>query len=416
MKLLFFLVINIKRNIMQQTVVVLLLCSLCCFACFYTGYVECKEKELEGAYESIPVEIVVSNIQGTQTNNLNIPEYIFSAFTSEEGIYQNKSLLPYLEDVVLRSSLFYSVNVKNEPHVVENSKRSQRLVGISSIEAAPELDTTEGIEIIIFEPYTLELLSTSDPVCIVSNKFLEQLNIGNNGCYEIRLNVHWSIDALNTESIVLKVIGCYSGESNVIYCSWDTVAYLQNLLDGEVIVDSMSATVSDNRKLNDIRQILALHFAEVDPSGEPKEKIDSPVLEYYQFAATIYDKTFRNTINELTRNLRMLHRINPIIHTIELVSSAVLCFFFTILQRKEFTLMRALGTTRRLVISIGVLEIFFQYAISILISSTIDDFLFDNEIDILFVAMMGLAAIGGALSAGLLATGKKPLQNIKEVS
>lgn len=100
------------------------------------------------------------------------------------------------------------------------------------------------------------------------------------------------------------------------------VAAVQTELDGKITGDSLSATVRDNHELDEFRQILIRHFANVDPSGHQEEINNSPALRYQQFAITVHDETLRETLNALNRNLQTLYRLKPIFACIEVMAES----------------------------------------------------------------------------------------------
>lgn len=126
--------------------------------------------------------------------------------------------------------------------------------------------------------------------------------------------------------ISLEIAGTYSSESQTIYCPFSCVAAAQTKLDGKITGDSLSATVRDNHELDEFRQILMRHFANVDPSGHQEEINNSPVLRYQQFAVTVHDETLRETLNALNRNLQTLYRLKPIFACIEVMIGAAAGF------------------------------------------------------------------------------------------
>ena len=117
----------------------------------------------------------------------------------------------------------------------------------------------------------------------------------------------------------------------------------------------------DNHELDEFRQILIRHFANVDPSGHQEEINNSPALRYQQFAITVHDETLRETLNALNRNLQTLYRLKPIFACIEVMIGAAAGFFYIHIRRREFAIARSLGTKRIETVIMVFVEIFNEW-------------------------------------------------------
>ena len=71
---------RLRRGVWQTVSVVLLIGFLYSFFAFFEGFIRQKEQDIDSAYSTIPVIIVVSNLTGTQTDNLEIADYIINYF------------------------------------------------------------------------------------------------------------------------------------------------------------------------------------------------------------------------------------------------------------------------------------------------------------------------------------------------
>lgn len=218
-----------------------------------------------------------------------------------------KSIFLLCEGCLPEASVYYSQGT--------GFSSRQKLIGITSVDAASELTPVSGNSITYFEGYDESIFTSNKAVCLVSTAAAEELSqdTDNNGNVILTVQMSPAVTGEASTQISLEIAGTYSSESQTIYCPFSCVAAAQTKLDGKITGDSLSATVRDNHELDEFRQILMRHFANVDPSGHQEEINNSPVLRYQQFAVTVHDETLRETLNALNRNLQTLYRLKPIL-------------------------------------------------------------------------------------------------------
>ena len=215
--------------------------------------------------------------------------------------------------------------------------------------------------------------------------------------------------------ISLEIAGTYSSKSQTIYCPFSCVAAVQTELDGKITGDSLSATVRDNHELDEFRQILIRHFANVDPSGHQEEINNSPALRYQQFAITVHDETLRETLNALNRNLQTLYRLKPIFACIEVMIGAAAGFFYIHIRRREFAIARSLGTKRIETVIMVFVEICLMFLVGAAIGTILILFVQETATQYAMAAALFFAMNVGAITACLMATGKSGIRLLREV-
>ena len=343
----FYEKVRLKRGVWQTVSIVLLIAFLCAFFTLFDGFICQKEQDMESAYAVIPVTVVVSNLTGTKTDDLKITDYIINYFLSDKYAYggelQEKAFSSYVKDVCLKASVYYSQGT--------GFSSRQKLIGITSVDAASELTPVSG----------------------------------------------------------------NSSESQTIYCPFSCVAAAQTKLDGKITGDSLSATVRDNHELDEFRQILMRHFANVDPSGHQEEINNSPVLRYQQFAVTVHDETLRETLNALNRNLQTLYRLKPIFACIEVMIGAAAGFFYIHIRRREFAIARSLGTKRIETVIMVFVEICLMFLVGAAIGTILILFVQETATQYVMAAALFFAMNVGAITACLMATGKSGIRLLREV-
>ena len=283
--MIFYITRRIKHNLVKGLAMAILLGFLGWFLLLFNGFITQKQIEIDRAYETMPVSVVISNLQGTQTDNLWIPESVIDYFIRDSYSYLGKqepvAFSSYVKDVKIKSTLYYTITA-NPALADKGESENQKIVGITSTAAEPALSQTEGVQIHYFVRDGEAKLGSGEPVCIVSESFLNALTMDADGKYRMVLQVHTSPDANEAKTISVEIIGCYTKADNTIYCSWNTVAEIQKLLSGEIIADSLEATIRDNRELDAFRVLLKRHFAQVNPTMPTTNLPTQPSPEYVE--------------------------------------------------------------------------------------------------------------------------------------
>ena len=404
---------RLMRGVWQTLSIVLLIAFLCTFFSIFDGFICQKERDMDNAYAAIPVTVVVSNLTGTKTDNLKITDYIINYFLSDHYAYggelQEKAFSSYIKNVCLKASVYYSFG--------EGFSSQQKLVGITSTDAASELAPVSGNSIAYFEGYDGSIFSSNESVCLVSTTVAEKLlqNTENKGNLILTAQMSPAVTGEMSAQISLEIAGTYSSESQTIYCPFSCVAAVQTELDGKITGDSLSATVRDNHELDEFRKILMRHFANVDPSGHQEEINNSPALRYQQFAITVHDETLRETLNALNRNLQTLYRLKPIFACIEVMIGAAAGFFYIHIRRREFAIARSLGTKRIETVIMVFVEICLMFLVGAAIGTILILFVQETATQYVMAAALFFAMNVGAITACLMATGKSGIRLLREV-
>lgn len=418
--MMFLIAKRIRYNIAKGLVLSTVLSFLVWFACLFNGFITQKQAEIDYAYESLPVSVVISNLQGSQTDNLLISEDVIDYFISDTYHYlgqaESVAFSSYIKDVLIKSTLYYTINMQNTTTdaFTDYKPENQRIVGVTSTTAEPKLDATEGIAIHYFDPEGDKRFAFDQPVCIVSESLLHSLEKGEDGKYSMVLQVHASPDANEAKILLVEIIGYYTKNDNTIYCSWNAVAEIQKLLSGEIIADSLSATIKDNRKLDEFKQLLQRHFAEVNPTGALTEIPNSPIPAYFRYAATVQDQLLRQTVNNLHQNMKTLQRLLPLIVVLALSIAFFAGFLFVHVQKKPLAIARSLGTPKNTVILMILLEnaAWVLGGICIYLGLLTVVSMVHNELP--YVVVINCAFMIGSWTAGYMACGKKAQYSLKE--
>lgn len=407
----FYIKHHFKRCVWQESSLVLLIAAVLFFFTIFDGYIHQKEADIENAYSTIPVTVVVSNISGTKVDNLELKNYIINYFVSDRYVYngelQEKAFSSYLKDIRLKGHIFYNYG--------EGFSTQQILSGITSAEIIPELSPISGNTISFLREFDEAVFSSNEPVCIVPDSMLELLSLHVEETDSIVLTVQMTSvgNEESSQDISMEIIGTYPSESQIIYCPYACMAAIQTELDGKVTGDSLCATIKNNNEIENFREILSRHFAEVDPSGHQKETSDSSLISYLEYAVTIHDETLRDTVTPLHRNLQLLCGLKPLFIVIVLLLVAAAGFLFLQIRRKELAIARSLGTRRLETFMMAIIEVSVLFAIGLALSVLSLSFI-ENSAVSLFMVLAVLASVnGGAAVATVMSTGKHGIRNLQ---
>lgn len=406
MAILFYLKSRLYRGLAGGLSILVVLAALGWFSCEMLHFVDRKAMEMEEAYDSIPVTVVISNLKGTQTDGLKLNDYIVDYFISDRYTYggqeQSVAFSFYLKNVRIKTTLYYDSDAK------------YTLSGITDLGAVSLFDAITGITIDYFDTWDETVFRGGEPLCLVSQGKLAELSPEEDGLYRLALYVRTAPASNEKTMVELIVAGTYSGEGDAIYCPWKVVTGCLDELGERIFADSISVDIADNRALEEFRPILARHFTQVDPVGHPVEMPNGGINRYYSFAATIHDETLRQTLNELNRNLQLLRLLLPLVLVLELAAAFAACFFYVQTRKKELAMARSLGTRRWEVLVMLLLELLLWCILGSALGLGIFSLTASGSVSRWGIAGIDLAAVAGALSAGVAVTGRKGMRSIKE--
>lgn len=409
MAILYFLRCRLRRGFAGGIALMLILFALSLFTCIYSDNLQKKEQEINTAYEELPVEVVISNLQGNQTDHLHIPGYYSDLFLSERYSYQGElqpiAFSSYLTDLCLKSTLYYQTTTS-----LSVSNDEKKLVGITDVAAAKELQAIEGIVIDFFEEQdTTAFWRSNKESCIVSKEQLLLLTPDEQGNYFITLTLLPNASTAEGIAKTLPVAGTYSGGSPVIYLPWSTGAAFLTALEGSYTIDSISAIIKDNRKILEFKTLLEKHFSEVDPAANYKQ------FGNITYAATVFDETLNKTVHNLTQNLRLLQLLQPFLLCVEVAIAFFSCLFFIHTRRRELVTLRFLGVTKKTFFLILLLENLLWQLIGTVAAVLVHHYSSTLSTPILIILEINLSSLLGTMVSGLLITRRMGLYSIKEV-
>lgn len=337
-----------RRAPLMALCVVLLAAVLTAGLCGLEPLAMLQEQNYQQLCASVPIQLTVTNLSGTRSDDLDAPSWVVNAFTSE---HTKNGLYEYVHNVQLKArqdAQLCSIGGKEVG--------STTLVGISGLNVSPELAQGNGALINWFPGFSEKSLATRQLCCLIPEKLLPE---DYDASAPLEVTMHFSFAYPYQpafEAIMTFVVaGTHKVGTDNIYCPYAILEAIYNDLHKTAQIDAVCATLKDNSQLELVREISKNWFAEPNPIGE-KTPWDYSYYFYYPYALRIDD----SQLVTAERNLKVNLLLNEICSYLLVALSAAAGFFIGFLmirqRKREIGLMRTLGTPEFSVYAGFVLE------------------------------------------------------------
>ncbi len=314
-----------------------------------------EQAQYDELVQNTPVKLVVTNLTGTRSTNLNAPNFVLKVFTNRDT---DNSLVPYVKDVRILMDIAIQTRVL-EDHTTSGGT----LVGITGTDIVSELQTPASELVTWLDGHSSEDLTKRNMYCIVPKGWIPQ-------DYDLSqpLTVHFSfsytdygpggIPFTTTAERDLTVIGIHSGPEETAYAPFFTVRAVYTSLGQPLSLNRIEATLLDNSQMDAVRELSKVWFAEPNATGAR-----TPWRYSYYFSYPYALRFDDDILVSAERTLRTSMLINEICAYLLFILSAGASFFVGFLmirsRKREITLMRSVGT--------GSFRIFLEFALEQLI-------------------------------------------------
>lgn len=286
---------------------------------------EAAQARYDQMYDSIPVEVSVTNLSGTRSDNLEIPGWVMGLFDGE-GVF-TLDLADFVTDL----------QVKLRLPITEGPAHT--LIGISSLEIASELSQEQNGSVIWRDGYDESILQSGDMVCIVPESLSER--------NKIRLVFQHKLDSgeFREYECGLTVVGTYVSDKGegMLFCPLEVTEIIHQKLGQDRQIDAIRGRLKNNRDLAAFEKQAGYWFASPNPTGA-KTPWNFGGYAYYPYALDVDDSLLKAAALSLENSLF----INGVCTWLILVISAGAGFFISFLmirqRKREIALMRTLGT------------------------------------------------------------------------
>ena len=294
---------------------------------YLSGHQQQLRLQLEETKRTYDILCVVTDRRGGSSSGLklgpDILEFVYDE--SEEGLDQ------FVRDLRITKEFDYTC-----PKLGLFNQEDLTLAGVNSERCDPLLDPELGAQVTYL---TEDFYNQDGFLCLIPERLRSEMS-GD----KLILNVEDLFISANirkyvgTGTVELTVAGCYQGESNRIFISFDAAQRLAEEISKKHSFDAMSFLAADNERLDELYSVAKRYFSKVDPNAGNKLA--------HKPALTVYDEQYRATVAALEQNIARTGYLLPIVLLLGLGVGFLISFLFTRSERRTYALMRTLGMTR----------------------------------------------------------------------
>ena len=445
---------NLKRAPVRAVAVLLFAAVITMIICALQATNEAELLHYEEAYQAVPIKFSITHpfYKGEALGvGSNLPMWALDLFTDKNDVEiidvsvakddQEKSkiilnavignteltkisLKEYVKDLQVKlSTAFRTVNGNNYTSATGTSK----LIGITSIYSDKQLFPEYGCEITWYEGYDESIFASDEAVCLIPESKATTKHY-DNGSGEAVLYFEYSaimhINGVATEvesgeyECTLKIVGTYTaGDELSIYCPFPIVEQVYEGLGKEPRIESLSATIADNRRLDEFIEKANMFF--MDPSQKDEEipwgiaLIDRAKREYicdnYRYAIDINDDNLSDLAAILEDSIKFNRTVTVFVVILSVISGFLVGFLMVRRRKRDIMLMRMVGESNARVYAGFALEQMICIILGIAIGGAYYKWNPINNLAIFAVAYF--VALSLALTIFM---SKKLIKNIKE--
>lgn len=300
-----------------------------------------QEAEIyEQTWRSIPVKLTVTDLTGMQSDNLDAPDWVVNVFTGNQPAAN--SMHEYLKQIGVRASSQKKMTL----HSSDQTYDLQTIIGLTTLEADPELNAQTGNQVKWLPGYGESVLGGDEDACLIHESMLPQ------GVDALDVVLEYLVtnsyrdektgEIVTTVSKVqraVRVAGTHTQEKNVLYVSF---AVYEKIFPYDS-ADSVCGTVLDNELLPTVRQLASHWFTEPDLLAEPVPW-DYSWYFFYQYALDIDDSKLLEAKKTMEDSIFMNQICTGFVFLLAAGASFFAGFLMIRSRKQEIILMRTMGT------------------------------------------------------------------------
>ena len=370
---------RIKRAPVRAVAVLLFAAIISMIICVLQESNDAEVRNYEEAYQSIPVTVTISCLP-RERGYYSIASWVLDLFTGKKPIeiidvseaesIEEKmelawtkeptpiSLAEYLKDVHIKVSHFITT-VNGTGYT--SSSGTCMLIGMNSITCENQLLPEYGCEIKWYEGYDESIFEGEEAVCLIPEGmakpryydngqgeaelyfFLRVMGSTNGGPVEEKSRSEYKCK--------LKIVGTYTaGDEKSIYCPYPIIEQVYSELNQSITLDFISATISDNMRLDEFREKASLFFTE--PATEPVEipwgcyviyDSKQSYNEFYCNAIDIADENLFDLSTILEDSIKFNQTVTLVVVILSAVAGFLVGFLMIRNRKRDIMLMRTVG-------------------------------------------------------------------------
>ena len=292
------------------------------------NYLQARQ-QYEEIYENITVRCTVTNLDGTQSDKLNLSIGTIALFTGEKTFAPEGDLTAYLTDLQIKGSLEFELLGKN-----------YTLAGITSTQADNALWPDNGCVIQWHEGEGEHLFEGSDTRCLIPQELLKTLKEWELSLAQLEVYLPAEDGAQTDSTATFDIAGTYVGsETKTVYIPWKTYEKILRNMGRYETAQSLSAAVIQNRDIPALREAMKPWFTEPNASRAGMDAYDG-----YTLALDIQDSQLTEAENTLQKSLTISAVGTALIFLLSAGTGAVIGGLMIRSRKREIRLMRTLGT------------------------------------------------------------------------
>ena len=330
-----YLITQAKRKPIPTLAVLLFVAVLSLSLCGLHFANRQAHENYEELYGTVPVSVTVTDLTGQRSTDLDAYQWVYNLFISD---YE---LGGYLKDIRVK----VTENI-DSARLEEEAMDCNRLLGITSLESEPGFFQAGDMAIRWCEGYDASVIEGDGLVCIIPERFANasgQISPK----VTVKLSHSYYTDGRPSQTFEyqcnLTVAGYHSLDSDVIYCPLGVMKTAYSRLGKLWTVDSISATVADNHKIDEMWESAADWFVKPNPTGA-KTPWDYSWYSYYPYALKVDDGQLTAAAAALERSVRINDICTVGIFVLAAGASFLVGFLMIRSRKKEIILMRTMGT------------------------------------------------------------------------
>ena len=379
---------SLKRAPVRAVVVLLFAAVISMIICALQASNDEEMRHYEEAYQAVPIKFSITHpFYNGEALGLgsNLPMWALDLFTDKNDVEiidvsvakddQEKSkiilnavidnteltkisLKEYVKDLQVKlSTAFRTVNGNNYTSATGTSK----LIGITSIYSDKQLLPEYGCEITWYEGYDESIFAGNEAVCLIPESKATTNHYDNGNGEAVLFFKHSAMMHINgvlTEvesgeyECTLKIVGTYTaGDELSIYCPFPIVEQVYEGLGKEPRIESLSATIADNRRLDEFIEKANMFF--MDPSQKDEEipwgiaLIDREKREHiydnYRYAIDINDENLAELAAILEDSIKFNRTVTVFVVILSVISGFLVGFLMVRRRKRDILLMRMVG-------------------------------------------------------------------------
>ena len=306
-----------------------------------------QEEELQSfreTYRSVPVYFSVTDLDGSQLRGArSIEGWVAELFFPNSRTTPNFS--KFVKDLKIRMKLEakageLSWTDQSDYYVQLNAAESVNLVGINALRVAKELTEECAGSVRWYEGYSETVLETEELICLVPEDY--------EGGDEVTLSFLYEDISTGEKKVytcTLTVAGRYTAtDVEDIYCPYFVLDQIHAKILKPRKILCLSATLTDNDLLEELRETASYWFAEPTPMGN-KTPWGRFGYEHYLYALDINDRLLQELVTTMENSITINRLSSALIFVMSALAGFLTGFLVIRSRKREITLMRTLGNS-----------------------------------------------------------------------